>query len=82
MRNYLPLEFKLNKFYLRKYFFLIIGIVVLFYVNGCSSAYILSQHPQLSKKYFLLKVRNSLKIAERNPTNSEALFQTQKLLTQ
>tara|TARA_Y100000588_G_scaffold214901_1_gene228813 strand:+ start:36140 stop:36994 length:855 start_codon:yes stop_codon:yes gene_type:complete len=67
---------------LKKNFFLVFGILVLFYLNGCSSTYIFSHHPQLSERYYLIKVKKALKKAEKNPTNSEYLFQAQKLLTQ
>ena len=67
---------------MKKKKFLVCGILVLFYLNGCSSTYIFSHHPQLSEQYYLIKVKKALKKAEKNPTNSEYLFQAQKLLTQ
>lgn len=67
---------------MKKINILVFGILVLFFLNGCSSTYIFSNHPQLSKKYYLIKVKKALKKAENNPTNPEHLFQAQKLLTQ
>ena len=67
---------------MKKRNFLVFGVLVLFFLNGCSSTYIFSHLPRVSEKYYLIKVKKALKKAEKNPANSEYLFQAQKLLTQ